>query len=198
MDGNEFGQALERAKAHYRDWWNSSWLPDPNSPIEMIRGLALRFGWDEASDGFFPFDQGGAIPCYDTWMEISDAVQKFYECHTDHKIDEYNWWQLARDEEPKKRPPRARKPQVPTDGYVYVLKGGPYYKIGRSTDASRRITQIQPQMPFVANLICSIPTDNMYVLEATLHERYADKRVNGEWFTLDDEDVAYIKGLADE
>jgi hypothetical protein len=33
-------------------------------------------------------------------------------------------------------------------------------------------------------------------LEAELHDRYAHKHLNGEWFALDDLDVLTIKALA--
>lgn len=82
------------------------------------------------------------------------------------------------------------------NGYVYLLAGGPYYKIGCAENVDRRIAQIQPQMPFVANLICAIATHDMRGLEAKLHRRFAERRTNGEWFTLDQADVEYIKGLA--
>jgi hypothetical protein len=41
-----------------------------------------------------------------------------------------------------------------------------------------------------------IQTSDMRELERMLHARFADKRVDGEWFILTPEDVEYIKGLA--
>jgi len=35
----------------------------------------------------------------------------------------------------------------------------------------------------------------MYNAEKKLHKLFADKRVNGEWFALTDDDVAKIKAI---
>jgi hypothetical protein len=35
----------------------------------------------------------------------------------------------------------------------------------------------------------------MHALEKYLHEKFSGKRVNGEWFALDPDDVDYMKGL---
>jgi len=83
-------------------------------------------------------------------------------------------------------------------GYVYVLQGGPYYKIGRTNDVDRRISQISPKMPFETKLIYVLATRDMYTLESELHKRFADRRANGEWFELEPEDVWYIKSLAEK
>jgi hypothetical protein len=37
----------------------------------------------------------------------------------------------------------------------------------------------------------------MYALESELHTRFARNRVDGEWFTLTDDDVRYIHALAE-
>lgn len=45
------------------------------------------------------------------------------------------------------------------------------------------------------SVICLIKTPDMCALESELHKRFADRRVNGEWFELCETDVLYIKGL---
>jgi hypothetical protein len=40
-----------------------------------------------------------------------------------------------------------------------------------------------------------IPCDNMILWERKLHRMYGNKRVNGEWFNLDENDIAYIQSL---
>jgi len=80
-------------------------------------------------------------------------------------------------------------------GHVYLLKAGPYYKIGISAQVDERIKQLSVLPPFDIELIHAIYDTNMYALEKDLHERFAPKRKNGEWFELDDSDVEYIKGL---
>ena len=97
--------------------------------------------------------------------------------------------------------PSCTKPQPPQSrtrwGYVYLLQAGPYYKIGASTNVKRRIRQLATLPPFNLHLLCTLHTDDMYGLEQGLHERFAAKRVNGEWFELDQEDVGYIQQLGE-
>jgi len=99
----------------------------------------------------------------------------------------------------KQRKPTHLENQQSTTrpGCVYLLKGERYYKIGLSSNVNRRMEEISPRLPFETELICTIATEDMHGLEAQLHELYAGKRANGEWFKLSDEDVAYIKELAD-
>jgi len=78
---------------------------------------------------------------------------------------------------------------------VYLLQCGPFYKIGASTQVDNRVKQLATLPPFDIELLHTIQTDDMYKLESELHERYADKRKNGEWFELEPDDVEYIKSL---
>lgn len=82
-------------------------------------------------------------------------------------------------------------------GYVYLLQSpSTAYKIGRTVNPENRMKTFGIQLPFEVEYLAVIPTDDMYLLEATLHERFAYKRLNGEWFELSDADIAYIKALA--
>ncbi len=81
-------------------------------------------------------------------------------------------------------------------GFVYLLQGDKYYKIGAAQDVDKRLEQFTPSLPFETKLVCSIATIDMYNVETGLHRMYADKRANGEWFALTDKDVEYIKWLA--
>ena len=86
------------------------------------------------------------------------------------------------------------KPYDPS-GHVYLLKAGNYYKIGRTTDVSRRIIQLGLQLPWPATLVHSIPVSHMAWAERHLHAKFYSKRTNGEWFDLDDDDVRWICSL---
>lgn len=73
---------------------------------------------------------------------------------------------------------------VTVSGYVYILKAGDYYKIGRSKTPDERIKTLQIQLPFPVSIVGIIPCTDEILAEKMLHRRYADKRVNGEWFKL--------------
>ena len=76
------------------------------------------------------------------------------------------------------------------DGSVYLLKAGPYYKIGKSINFDQRLNQIKLQLPYPIEVIHRILTDDVTGIESYWHRRFAMKRTNGEWFLLTDEDVA--------
>jgi len=81
-------------------------------------------------------------------------------------------------------------------GCVYLIRSDVgYYKIGRTVNPDNRITTFAVKLPFDVDYICVIETPDMYGLERELHQRFASKRVNGEWFALNDDDVAHIKSL---
>lgn len=90
---------------------------------------------------------------------------------------------------------QKQKERLSKKGFIYVLKCGPHYKIGLSQNIDKRIEQLSVTPPFDVELIHTIETDDMYNLESFLHDRFSEKRKNGEWFELDKADIEYIKGL---
>lgn len=83
-------------------------------------------------------------------------------------------------------------------GFVYLIQSPTgAYKIGRTTNPEDRMKTFEVKLPFEVEYVCVIKTKDMFGLESQLHSQFADKRVNGEWFSLSPEDVDYIKGLAE-
>jgi len=78
-------------------------------------------------------------------------------------------------------------------GWVYLLKSGPHYKVGRSDAIEKRIRQISVALPESVNLIHAIETDDPVGIEAYWHKRFASKRLNGEWFKLDARELAAFR-----
>ena len=82
-------------------------------------------------------------------------------------------------------------------GYVYLIQSPTgTFKIGRTNNPKNRMKTFSVKLPFEVSYLCLVPTTNMYKLERALHQKFAHRRVNGEWFALDETDVAYIRSLA--
>jgi len=81
-------------------------------------------------------------------------------------------------------------------GYIYLAHCDTgHYKIGRSKEPADRIRSLNTQTPVEITLIHTFEADDMFVAEEKLHRRYINKRMNGEWFELDQTDVETINGI---
>ena len=89
------------------------------------------------------------------------------------------------------------KPKINNDrlatGFVYLLKSGKYYKIGKTNSVDRRQYEIGLHLAEAMQPIHSIETDDPSGIEAYWHNRFKSKRLNGEWFDLDLSDVKAFK-----
>lgn len=153
--------------------------------------------FDKESECLVLADQAGFIPTEDEFWSMMEMLSVAYERIDHERIATHNRTKHERltnigrsSEERPKKPKRKAE-----SGYVYVLEGGGVFKIGRAKDPERRAELLAIQLPYPVSLICAVQTSDYKKLEADLHERFALKRLNGEWFDLTSEDVAYITGL---
>ena len=80
--------------------------------------------------------------------------------------------------------------------YVYLMRDSTngYHKIGISNKPEYREKTLQSEKPSIEMLACKkFPTRKIAeAIESALHTAYSQQRIRGEWFNLDDVDVAAI------
>ena len=80
--------------------------------------------------------------------------------------------------------------------YVYLMKdtSNGYYKIGISNTPEYRERTLQSEKPTIEMIACKkFPTRKIAEsIESALHTTYSQQRLRGEWFNLDEADVAAI------
>lgn len=79
------------------------------------------------------------------------------------------------------------KNHVQKNTYLLMNNRNGYYKIGRSINILKREKTLQSEDPDIS-LISSTPID----IEFELHQKYKDKHIRGEWFSLNESDVKDI------
>ena len=77
--------------------------------------------------------------------------------------------------------------------YVYLMKSGRYYKLGKSSFVERRNYELGIKLPEELKIIHKIKTDDPSGIEAYWYRRFDEKRKKGEWFDLSSSDVNAFK-----
>jgi len=81
--------------------------------------------------------------------------------------------------------------------YIYLIKSSLGYKIGKANDPFSRFSTIQTSNPEKLEIVHLFPVEEKYAheIEKRYHEIFAHKRIIGEWFKLDDNDIFIIEAL---
>jgi hypothetical protein len=77
-------------------------------------------------------------------------------------------------------------------GYIYLLKCGEYFKIGKSQRLRQRLDHFQTVYPHHLEVVVTARVAGVDAIERQLHQQYQAKRHKGEWFTLAQQDVTDI------
>jgi hypothetical protein len=81
-------------------------------------------------------------------------------------------------------------------GYVYIIKADTgHFKIGRTRSVPDRMKLFAVKLPFNFDIINYFLCEDMHEAEKNLHDTYHRQRVNGEWFSLVDRDIEFLKAI---
>lgn len=82
---------------------------------------------------------------------------------------------------------------APRGGYVYVLQSAYGHKVGRARSIPNRMRAFGVKLPIMYTIPLCAWFDDHIAAETAYHRRFAEKRINGEWFSLVEEDVTMIR-----
>jgi predicted GIY-YIG superfamily endonuclease len=101
---------------------------------------------------------------------------------------------LAPEPEPKPEPRKVEEKR----GYVYLMRSGNgYHKIGITKNIKNRLYGVRVQFPIAIDVIHYIASEDYRNVERFLHNKYSSKRVQHEWFSLNEKDISWFKSLRD-
>jgi len=83
--------------------------------------------------------------------------------------------------------------------YVFKVSGTSFFKIGYTeSSVSSRFNSFKTYVPQGGEIFCVIKSSKPRDLEKELHNKFKNKRMNGEFFNLDEVDLSYLKSLVDK
>lgn len=142
---------------------------------------------------------GAEIPSHNAFNTLGSAIQRrelLYTFATEHSefadILPLISPPISTEEEIEESQPSTTK-----TGFVYMgvmnVDGRKRYKIGNTTLVDRRKNELDLLLPEKLDLVHYIETDDAFGIEAYWHNRFKNKRRNGEWFLLDNQDIKAFK-----
>ena len=153
----------------------------------------LRLEWDVKSEGVVAFDSQGFIIPHGQMEPLITALRRFYDNYPAQVIGDHNR-QVREVMDREATESRHVSPVKP--GWIYLIRSeSGDYKIGKSRKGTRRAYSFSIQLPFPTEVIHQFPAADYSRAEKMLHEMFAARRTNGEWFRLNEGDVAYIKAI---
>lgn len=79
--------------------------------------------------------------------------------------------------------------------YLYLIQCQQFFKIGIANDVEGRLAQLSTGNPFELKVLAVYGFSNAESVERSLHQRFANTRARGEWFSLDDRDLLDVEQI---
>lgn len=106
------------------------------------------------------------------------------------------WTRLFPSKSPTSSRPVITQLTQNQTGKIYIVKGEKFYKIGLTRGSvESRLKSLQTGSPASLKLVHVIETKDPEKLERELHRVFAHKRVQGEWFALEDTDLDTLRRI---
>ena len=163
--------------------------------IELVRELGHfptrpELGLKAYRDKDFPSDN----TFYRHFKKSGGLTQAILRYSEEHIVDE-KVVKICKAAATKSKPKKLKETESEQEefGFVYLMKSGKHFKIGRSKCAERREFELKILLPEKLELIHKIKTDDPVGIENYWHERFKEKRKGGEWFELSSNDVKAFK-----
>lgn len=157
-----------------------------------IRDWRILTSGNRTFDGMKPF--GGNVHCdYDSLSDLQNVLQSLFNDYYDTVSSLNNWNPLNKGE---------INSNSTLDGetcHLYLMKdlSNGYYKIGISNKPKYREKTLQSEKPTI-ELLKSKEFPNRKIasaFEMSIHKSYDNKRLRGEWFELNENDLEEIEFL---
>lgn len=165
---------------------------DPHSMLKAVGDAALALGKMPTTAELQLYLQNSDGPSAKTIFNTYTPRQRLVAALRDWVVSNPDYASILKLL-PTTSPEAAGDKSQRSDGYVYLIKSGEFYKIGRSDELERRVKEIRIALPEAAILEHTIATDDPSGIEAYWHRRFADRRANGEWFKLSKTDIQAFK-----
>lgn len=79
--------------------------------------------------------------------------------------------------------------------YIYLIKSGPFHKIGVANDVVARLANLQTGNPYPLILSGCYGFENAEIVEKVLHQKFSKTRERGEWFELSPQNISELHDL---
>ena len=153
--------------------------------------ISLRISYNNVRKHPDTYDLNDTIDCWMGHPYTNEAIHSYVESHLDAIKKLVPNYQFPR------RIVEKTKTEYDFPGcYVYLMKdiSNGYHKIGISNTPEYRERTLQSEKPTIEMLACKkFPTRKIAEsIESALHTAYSQQRLRGEWFNLNEADVAAI------
>lgn len=154
----------------------------------------LRVNWRETDITLKPNRQGQRFWKDRPYFQFAKSVVERYMLEAIFAEHFPEMAQATNDGDTQKV--ESNRPLIPGNmergGYVYLIKSPYGYKIGKTKNMKQRSQLFSVKLPFQIEILRYGWFEDYSAAESRYHRTYAQKRLEGEWFNLNEGDISAI------